>query len=213
MLKTRFHSVLFVFVTISCPRHNLTKSRCFWKQVQSFSLLYYCVLCFVKVIFGFYLYKSVSCVIYRSLNPFFITFLRHFDTCCICFRLGVAALFQSTLFSIHIYYITLYNKRHVLYIFLRVFFVYTDNNARKKQVYREYQNLVDPGTLKPGFTFSVMNYNVLAQSLLEGHKYHYTHHDKNNLPWKIRWKRLLEEIKTHDCDVSLHNYCIVISIM
>lgn len=56
---------------------------------------------------------------------------------------------------------------------------------------------------KPGFVFSIMSYNVLAQALLEQHPYLYVQHDKNALDWDIRWNNLLNEIKKFSPDVCI----------
>lgn len=56
---------------------------------------------------------------------------------------------------------------------------------------------------KPGFIFTVMSYNVLAQDLLMQHPQLYYQHDQNALKWKARWQNIFEEIKKLNPDVSL----------
>lgn len=56
---------------------------------------------------------------------------------------------------------------------------------------------------KPGFVFSIMSYNVLAQALLEQHPYLYVQHNKKALEWETRWENLLTEIKKFYPDVCI----------
>lgn len=51
-------------------------------------------------------------------------------------------------------------------------------------------------------SFTVMSYNVLAQQLLENHKYLYRKHDIRALTWEYRSTVLLKEIREADADVS-----------
>lgn len=51
------------------------------------------------------------------------------------------------------------------------------------------------------FTFKVMSYNVLAQTLLEGHMYLYKNHDRRALGWARRWGLIYEEIKDENPEV------------
>lgn len=53
----------------------------------------------------------------------------------------------------------------------------------------------------PGITFTIMNYNVLAQELITAHPYLYRSHIAEALDWKVRWRNLYEEIKHYKCDV------------
>lgn len=55
----------------------------------------------------------------------------------------------------------------------------------------------------PGFFFTVMSYNVLAQDLLQEHQYLYHEHDKKALPWEVRWTNLLHEINKHSPEVGI----------
>lgn len=54
----------------------------------------------------------------------------------------------------------------------------------------------------PGFFFTVMSYNVLAQNLLQEHQYLYHEHDKKALTWEMRWTNLLHEINKHAPEVG-----------
>ncbi|XP_049825820.1 protein angel homolog 2 isoform X2 [Aethina tumida] len=54
---------------------------------------------------------------------------------------------------------------------------------------------------KPGFQFTLMSYNVLAQDLILNHAYLYNNHDQKSLPWETRWNKLMNEIKTIDPDI------------
>jgi mRNA deadenylase 3'-5' endonuclease subunit Ccr4 len=49
-------------------------------------------------------------------------------------------------------------------------------------------------TKKPGHTFSVLNYNILSQQLLEQHSYLYQDHNKNALNWSARLYCIIGEI-------------------
>ncbi|XP_064622966.1 protein angel homolog 2-like isoform X2 [Lineus longissimus] len=61
---------------------------------------------------------------------------------------------------------------------------------------------IDSGREHPkGLDFSVMSYNVLAQSLLEEHRDMYHHCEPSFLNWEYRRKELIEEIKFFHPDV------------
>jgi len=49
--------------------------------------------------------------------------------------------------------------------------------------------------------FTILSYNVLAQSLLEEHKYLYKHCDYRVLQWEKRAKRILREVKDTAADI------------
>ncbi|XP_040168753.1 protein angel [Anopheles arabiensis] len=51
------------------------------------------------------------------------------------------------------------------------------------------------------FEFTLMNYNILAQDLLDSHAALYGEHDPEGLPWDLRCKRLLAEINTIKPDI------------
>lgn len=55
-------------------------------------------------------------------------------------------------------------------------------------------------------SFTIMSYNVLAQKLLEDHKYLYRKHDTRSLAWEFRSKVLLKEIKEANADVSVSQF-------
>lgn len=65
---------------------------------------------------------------------------------------------------------------------------------------------LEPNTNQPGFIFTLMSYNVLAQDLLQDHPYLYRNHNPISLEWKPRWKSLLREIKRINPDVCIICY-------
>ncbi|KAJ8913038.1 hypothetical protein NQ315_002054 [Exocentrus adspersus] len=54
---------------------------------------------------------------------------------------------------------------------------------------------------KPGFIFTLMCYNVLAQDLLSKHPYLYNRHDKEHLAWNVRWNNIIQEITKYKPDI------------
>lgn len=54
---------------------------------------------------------------------------------------------------------------------------------------------------KPGYAFSVLNYNILSQQLLETHSYLYQDHAKNALRWNQRFYNLVGEIMHNSPDI------------
>ncbi|XP_050080550.1 protein angel [Anopheles maculipalpis] len=69
---------------------------------------------------------------------------------------------------------------------------------------RSSSNAKTPGN-GPGardrIEFTLMNYNILAQDLLDSHAQLYSQHDPQALPWKERSKRLTAEIETINPDI------------
>ena len=55
-------------------------------------------------------------------------------------------------------------------------------------------------------SFKILSYNVLAQQLLEQHRYLYRKHNQRVLSWDYRSSLLLKEIKEADADVSSINF-------
>ncbi|KAK9875648.1 hypothetical protein WA026_009446 [Henosepilachna vigintioctopunctata] len=51
------------------------------------------------------------------------------------------------------------------------------------------------------FFFTLMSYNVLAQDLVENHRYLYKHHDNDALGWQVRWVNILKEIGDANPDI------------
>jgi hypothetical protein len=49
-------------------------------------------------------------------------------------------------------------------------------------------------TNKPGFIFTIFNYNILSQRLLEQHSYLYQSHNQNALDWKTRLYNIAGDI-------------------
>jgi mRNA deadenylase 3'-5' endonuclease subunit Ccr4 len=55
---------------------------------------------------------------------------------------------------------------------------------------------------KPGFALSLLNYNILAQNLLETHSYLYhDHYDRSALRWNQRFYSLVGEILFNKPDI------------
>lgn len=81
--------------------------------------------------------------------------------------------------------------------------IHLHNSFLGKQIMslRTWEKVAEnPGT-RPGFIFTLMSYNVLAQDLLEQHPYLYRNHDEASLAWPIRWKNLFKEISKMKPDV------------
>nr|CAI5821671.1 unnamed protein product [Callosobruchus analis] len=66
---------------------------------------------------------------------------------------------------------------------------------------RRWEKLIEKPDRKPGFIFTLMSYNVLAQDLLQWHPHLYKHHDPRYLTWEKRWTNLLTEIQEFDPDI------------
>ncbi|CAH1159683.1 unnamed protein product [Phaedon cochleariae] len=66
---------------------------------------------------------------------------------------------------------------------------------------RLWEKVIRKPSSTPGFIFTLMSYNVLAQDLLEQHPYLYQLHDQKSLNWQTRWKNILEEIKKFMPDI------------
>lgn len=60
---------------------------------------------------------------------------------------------------------------------------------------------VTPEPKKPGFAFSVLNYNILSQQLLEMHNYLYQDHANHALRWNQRFCNLVGEIMHNNPDI------------
>ncbi|CAH1982194.1 unnamed protein product [Acanthoscelides obtectus] len=66
---------------------------------------------------------------------------------------------------------------------------------------RRWEKLVEKPDKKPGFIFTLMSYNVLAQDLLQWHPHLYKHHNPKYLTWEKRWRNLMTEIQEIDPDI------------
>ncbi|XP_072376389.1 uncharacterized protein [Diabrotica undecimpunctata] len=66
---------------------------------------------------------------------------------------------------------------------------------------RLWENTCEKISGTPGFIFTLMSYNVLAQDLVEQHPYLYKEHDLSSLSWPTRWKNLFEEISQFKPDI------------
>lgn len=71
-------------------------------------------------------------------------------------------------------------------------------------------------TNNEGLPFTVLNYNILAQTLLEGHSYLYQQCDMDDLKWTVRFKRITCEISAIKPDIiclqevqDIHSYQIL----
>ncbi|KAJ3659389.1 hypothetical protein Zmor_011079 [Zophobas morio] len=76
---------------------------------------------------------------------------------------------------------------------------YNDGEASINSL-RHWEKLMNENTM-PGFNFTVMSYNVLAQDLLDQHMYLYASHKKESLKWHNRWKNLMSEIRHFKPDI------------
>lgn len=63
-----------------------------------------------------------------------------------------------------------------------------NRNSRKWQILENYNKDLN------GCVFTLMSYNLLAQDLLDLHRYLYFNHDPNALHWPQRYKLLLRDI-------------------
>lgn len=69
---------------------------------------------------------------------------------------------------------------------------------------RYWENVKTPNeqpTNNEGLPFTVLNYNILAQTLLEGHSYLYNKCDTDDLKWTVRFKRITSEISSMKPDI------------
>ncbi|XP_057651076.1 protein angel homolog 2 isoform X1 [Diorhabda carinulata] len=66
---------------------------------------------------------------------------------------------------------------------------------------RNWQNVQVRPSSKPGFIFTIMSFNVLAQDLLEIHPYLYHSHDTKSLIWENRWNNIFKEISQLQPDI------------
>ncbi|KAL1516542.1 hypothetical protein ABEB36_000448 [Hypothenemus hampei] len=77
----------------------------------------------------------------------------------------------------------------------------SDSNTLKLLSKRRWKSIGRRNCENKAFTFSVVSYNVLAQDLLNGHKYLYREHCNKDLDWCQRWKNVYNEIKTLNADI------------
>nr|XP_023029822.1 protein angel homolog 2 isoform X1 [Leptinotarsa decemlineata] len=66
---------------------------------------------------------------------------------------------------------------------------------------RFWEKIREKPSSKPGFIFTLMSYNVLAQDLLEQHPHLYLNNNREFLGWKTRWNNLLKEISNFSPDI------------
>lgn len=85
------------------------------------------------------------------------------------------------------------------------------NNKRNNV--NDFRSWIDvaPSPQKPGLAFTVLNYNILSQRLLEMHSYLYQTQDQQQLSWNNRFYNLVGEIFYNNPDIlccqasSLHS--------
>lgn len=77
---------------------------------------------------------------------------------------------------------------------------YSNDDENKLQKFRKWV-AVSPEIKQPGFAFSVLNYNILSQQLLETHSYLYQEHSSNALRWNQRFYLLVGEILHNNPDI------------
>lgn len=73
-------------------------------------------------------------------------------------------------------------------------------NKTNVNEYRKWTPVV-PQPKELGHYFSVLNYNILSQQLLEDHTYLYQNHSNNALSWNQRFYNLVGEIKHNNPDI------------
>ena len=83
-----------------------------------------------------------------------------------------------------------------------------DNIRSNVNDFRKWINIVPPPK-KPGHHFSVLNYNILSQQLLDEHKYLYRSHSNQALLWNLRIYNLVGEIIYNNPDIL----CCQVSIL
>lgn len=86
--------------------------------------------------------------------------------------------------------------------------IYFNNKRENVNEFRKWVT-VTPEPKKPGQAFSVLNYNILSQQLLEMHSYLYNNHSNHNLQWNQRFHNLVGEILHNQpdilcCQVNIH---------
>jgi mRNA deadenylase 3'-5' endonuclease subunit Ccr4 len=75
-----------------------------------------------------------------------------------------------------------------------------NNNESRNILKREWINIAKEPS-KPGFVFTVLNYNILSQQLLEMHSYLYPVHSAQALRWNQRFHNLVGEILYDNPDI------------
>lgn len=77
---------------------------------------------------------------------------------------------------------------------------YFNDNRENVNEFRKWVT-VTPEPKKPGQAFSVLNYNILSQTLLEMHSYLYSDHANQALRWNQRFYNLVGEILHNQPDI------------
>lgn len=98
--------------------------------------------------------------------------------------------------------IIIFLHSHLILWLLRLIYFVSVENVMSLRLWEP----IKPQSRKPGFIFTLMSYNVLAQDLLENHPYLYRSHSQQTLKWEIRWNNLLTEIKKINPDVCIPIY-------
>lgn len=78
--------------------------------------------------------------------------------------------------------------------------IYFNDNRENVNEFRKWVT-VTPEPKKPGHAFSVLNYNILSQQLLEMHSYLYNNHANQALHWNQRFHNLVGEILHNQPDI------------
>lgn len=76
---------------------------------------------------------------------------------------------------------------------------FNDNDNRKLGNFRKWIPVSEPK--QPGLFFSVLNYNLLSQELLDTHSYLYRDHTQQSLRWNQRFYNLVGEILYNNPDI------------
>lgn len=76
---------------------------------------------------------------------------------------------------------------------------YCSSGKRIKAI-RKWES-IRPESDEPGFTFTFMSYNILAQDLLDKYRRYYHNHKPKDLDWKTRRRNIFEELNLLTPDI------------
>lgn len=71
---------------------------------------------------------------------------------------------------------------------------FCDNNHKKDMLSHIRKWIPIEQNSKSGFTFTLLNYNILSQSLLDSHSYLYRENDTSSLKWNNRLYNIIGDI-------------------
>lgn len=77
---------------------------------------------------------------------------------------------------------------------------FNDNDSNNLSKFRKWIT-VTPQPMQPGFAFSVLNYNILSQQLLDIHSHLYQSNQTQALRWNRRFYNLVGEILANNPDI------------